>query len=655
MSKSASSLLRYSSAVASIALATLIWLPLQVALKADRPFTPFYAAVILTAWYGGFGPALLAVVLGTLSAACFFLPPENSLAITRTTDWIGLGLYSFVGLASALFSESQRGAQRRAEASAQDALQKQRELEREIEERQRAEEGLRCVTAGVQCILWHADVVEREDGQLSWELKVLDEAAARRFLPVALLDGCGFVPSWYESRLPEDKARMDAYAQREVRASRSYHQEFRCRMASGAIRWLSEDVQIRAEAPGRWHAVGVCTDVTERKHLEAELQDRAEALAEADRRKDDFMALLGHELRNPLGAINNAVQVLLRGSVDQAAGQRALEVLHRQVAHQARLVDDLLDVARINRGKVFLEREWLDLRWAVRHTLEDHRGALEATGLSLRLELPEEPVWFAGDRIRLAQVLGNLLTNAAKFTDAGGQVTVRLTTEADGSRAAVTVRDSGIGIEPKLLPRLFESFTQADPGLARSQGGLGLGLALVRGLVELHGGHVRAASDGLGHGAAFTFTLPLAGNEAPCRQEPTPPPPRVLPRRILVVEDNRDAAETLRDLLQMAGHEVTLAFTGPAGVDAARRLRPEVVLCDIGLPGLDGYAVARAVRQDAATAAAYLIALSGYGQEEDRRRSREAGFHQHLIKPINYGELEALLISFPPAKQGAAP
>jgi signal transduction histidine kinase/CheY-like chemotaxis protein len=636
-------LLRFGGAVLSVVAATLIWQPLSAGMGAHRPFAPFTVAVILTACFGGLAPALLALALGALSAAYFFIPPPDSLTITSAPDLFGLGLYVFVGLTTALCSEAQHAAQRRSEAFALDLLEKQHELARVIEERQQAEERLRRVIGGARCILWHADVTaEGEDG-LSWDLRVVDEEAAQRFLPVALIDGHGFVPSWYESRLPDDKARMRAHAEVEVRAGRSYRQEFRCRMANGDVRWLEEDVQIRTLAPGRWHAVGVCTDITDRKRLEAELEQRAQALAEADRRKEAFLGILGHELRNPLAAISNALQVLHRSRADRPAGERALEVLQRQVAYQARLVDDLLDIARINQGRVALEREWLDLRWAVRHTLEDHRGALEATGLSLRLELPEEPVWFAGDRTRLAQVLGNLLSNAAKFTDAGGQVTVRLTTDADAAQAAVTVRDTGIGIDPAMLPHVFESFAQAGRDPVRNRGGLGLGLALVKGLVELHGGEVRAESAGLGKGAAFTLTLPLAQTEA-ARVQTDEAPGRSAPRRcILVVDDNRDAAETLRDLLEMAGHRVALAYSGPAAIEAARRILPEVILCDIGLPGLDGYEVARAVREHAGTAGARLIAVSGFGQEEDRRRSQEAGFERHLTKPINYEELEQLL------------
>ena len=392
------------------------------------------------------------------------------------------------------------------------------------------------------------------------------------------------------------------------------------------------------------------TDISARKRLEEELRQRAEELAAADRRKDEFLAMLAHELRNPLGASSNALQLMRRLGTSDPALQRATSVIERQVQHQVRIVDDLLDVSRVSRGKIALQREWRDLAWVIRHTGEDHRPAFEAAGLTLLLELPQEPVWFAGDRTRLTQVLANLLTNAAKFTNAGGQVTIRLTTDADGSQAALTVGDTGIGIDPQMLPHVFESFAQADRSLDRSRGGLGLGLALVKGLIELHGGVVRADSPGLGCGAEFSFTLPLEPVSAPYREVAVCPDPPVRCCRILVVEDNRDAAETLRDVLELSGHEVMLAFSGPEGVAAARRVPPEVVLCDIGLPGFDGYAVAQALRQDPVTAAARLIALTGYGHEEDRCRSQEAGFERYLVKPVNLAALEGLLAALPAAR-----
>jgi PAS domain S-box-containing protein len=363
---------------------------------------------------------------------------------------------------------------------------------------------------------------------------------------------------------------------------------------------------------------------------------------EADRQKGEFLAMLAHELRNPLAPIKNALHILrLRGD-DPAAAAKAREVMDRQVTHLARLVDDLLDVTRVSTGKVRLRAERLDLAGVARQAAADHRAAYEAKGVSLAVRAPDGPVWVSGDPTRLAQIADNLLTNARKFTPAGGEVVVTVG-EGAGGGAALAVRDTGAGIDPDMLGRLFEPFAQADRTLDRTAGGLGLGLAIVKGLAALHGGTVRAESEGLGRGATFTVTLPtLAGPEAP---DPGPPaedrPARRL--RVLLVEDHRDAADSLRLVLEASGHRVEVAYTGPDGVRAAAASRPEVVICDIGLPGLDGYAVARALRRHPATAAARLIALTGYGTDDDRRRAEEAGFDDHLIKPADPAALEALL------------
>jgi PAS domain S-box-containing protein len=394
-----------------------------------------------------------------------------------------------------------------------------------------------------------------------------------------------------------------------------------------------------ADVPDGW--VAVITDITDRKRAE-------DALKEADRRKDEFLAMLAHELRNPLAPIRNSVQVLkLLGSSDPKQAQ-ARDVIERQVAHMARLIDDLLDVSRITRGNILLRKGKLDLVALVRAAVEDHRRLLEETGLTLAVELPDRPLWMEGDPTRLAQVVGNLLHNANKFTDAGGAVRVRLTVEAGGETAVLSVRDSGIGLEPDILGRLFEPFSQADRSLDRSRGGLGLGLALVKGLVELHGGTVQASSPGPGGGAEFVLRLPLS---APLKETGRPTPAAASSRqalRVLVIEDRRDTAESLRMLLELLGHQVAVAYTGAPGLQTARSFHPDVVLCDIGLPGgMDGYAVARALRADGELFEVPLIAMSGYGQEEDQRRARQAGFDRHLTKPVDPQVLTQLLDALP--------
>ncbi|HYO11627.1 MAG TPA: MEDS domain-containing protein [Thermoanaerobaculia bacterium] len=377
-------------------------------------------------------------------------------------------------------------------------------------------------------------------------------------------------------------------------------------------------------------------------------QQRA-ALERADRAKESMLTMLAHELRNPLGTISNAIQVLrLKGSGDQT-WQRAIDAAERQVLHQALLIDDLLEASRVTRGQVELNCEDLDLVELVRETIEGYREALIHAGLELDLELPvEERLPVRGDRLRLSQALSNFLQNAAKFTPPGGRVTVRAAVGADGKRAEVSVRDTGAGIEPEVLPQVFEIFTQADRSLDRSMGGLGVGLAVVKGLIELHGGEVKAQSEGPGRGAEFSFHLPLLATAAAAQSARTAVRAEESPsangtRRILVVEDNPDAAATMRDFLELSGHEVELAANGADGLEAARQFHPQVVLCDLGLPGMDGFEVAARLRRDPATASAKLIAVTGYGREEDRRRSKEAGFDLHLTKPVDPAQLRAVL------------
>jgi CheY-like chemotaxis protein/two-component sensor histidine kinase len=313
-------------------------------------------------------------------------------------------------------------------------------------------------------------------------------------------------------------------------------------------------------------------------------------------------------------------------------------------------VDDLLDVSRITRGKIVLRKERLDLGRLVRVVTGDARPAFERGGLTVDLELPELPVWVLGDTTRLTQVLENLLQNAIKFTNQSGRVSVGVSTDADQGQAVLTIRDTGIGIKPGILPHLFETFTQADRSLDRSKGGLGLGLALVKGLVELHNGNVHAWSAGPGTGAVFTVRLPLEPEPAALLAVPKTAPNRPAHRlRILVIEDNRDAADSLRMLLEPYGYEVTVAYSGPEGLRAAEQRQPHVVLCDIGLPGLNGYDVAGELRRKPATASARLIAVTGYGAEDDRRRCQEVGFDAHLVKPVDPDALIGLLFPRQPA------
>ena len=390
-------------------------------------------------------------------------------------------------------------------------------------------------------------------------------------------------------------------------------------------------------------AAKIARDIGRQKRLEEELRQRADALAEAGQQKDQFLAMLAHELRNPLAPLLTGLHLLRQPQAPAETRERTREMMERQLRHLSRLVDDLLDVSRIVRGRVQLCKERLDLGQLARTASEDRRPTLERAGLTLVLETPETAAWVAGDATRLTQIVNNLLDNAVKFADGGRNVAVRVRADAEHRRAVLSVRDDGMGIEAELLSRLFAPFAQADRSLDRARGGLGLGLALVKGLAELHGGSVEALSEGTGRGAEFIVRLPLEGEPPALAEMAAAPPSRGRRRRILIVEDNRDSADSLRILLQLLGHEVQVAYTGPAGVEAAKEWRPDIVLCDIGLPGLDGYGVARELRLNPITARVRLLALTGYGHDDDRRRSREAGFDHHLVKPADPGELQRLL------------
>jgi len=370
------------------------------------------------------------------------------------------------------------------------------------------------------------------------------------------------------------------------------------------------------------------------------------AQREADQRKDEFIAILAHELRNPLAPVRAAVEIVLRIDGLQPAQRRACEVIARQVAHMARLIDDLLDVSRIARGKMPLHRERCDLVVIARQTAADYLDTLEAMGLALVIEATPEPIWVDCDPVRLSQMMANLLSNAMRFTDRGGQVRLRVEADVVTGMARVGVIDTGIGIAPELLSKLFDPFGQAHQDLARSKGGLGLGLALTRGLAQMHGGTVEACSEGLGHGATFTLTLPLRAPEAPGQALAEPMKGTLNALRILVIEDNVDAAQSLADLLTLLGHEVRVAFDGERGVQAAQGDRPDVVISDIGLPGaIDGYGVAARLRALPEFAGVRLIALSGYVDAQARARAHQAGFDAHIAKPADLSVLEAALRS----------
>jgi two-component system, sensor histidine kinase len=398
---------------------------------------------------------------------------------------------------------------------------------------------------------------------------------------------------------------------------------------------------VRSALRARRHQYDIRDALVERKRAAEELARQAAQLREADRRKDEFLATLAHELRNPLAPIRTGLDVLKRMPHSEAAN-RAREMMDRQVGQMVRLIDDLMDVSRITLGKVTLKKERLTLRTVVDVAIETSRPLIDASHHTLVVDLPQEAIWVDADRTRLAQVLGNLLNNAAKYTPTGGQIAI--VAGRDGDAAFVRIQDNGIGIARENISEAFELFSQLNRPLDRLHGGLGIGLALVKRLMDMHDGSVAAESEGVGRGTAVTIRLPAtpAASEA-ASALPAAGGPNAEARRILVVDDNVDAAESLSMLLESLGHDIRMAHTGPAALKTALDFGPDLVLLDIGLPGLSGYEVARRFRADEKLAPAMLVAVTGWGSDEDRKKASDAGFDVHLTKPIEMTAIERVL------------
>jgi len=436
---------------------------------------------------------------------------------------------------------------------------------------------------------------------------------------------------------------VEAMAAQALRGEALYDTEFRIITPDGRLLWIADKARLRRDPSGRpRHLTGISVDITERKRSE-------QLLLEADRRKNEFLAMLAHELRNPLAPIRSAAHVLrLLGPEDEKL-KWARDVIERQVLHMTRLIDDLLDISRISRGRIQLQKVPVGIASVVAGARETVRPLTEARNQSVDIVMPAEPGSVLGDETRLIQVLSNLLNNAVKFTPEGGRITLTVSTLAQ--EVFITVRDTGIGIPAHMLERVFDLFTQLDSSLERSEGGLGIGLTLVKNLVEMQGGTVWARSEGRGKGSEFTVRLPLLPETPQLRPAPTAdrdePAPASRRLRILVVDDNRDAAQSLCMLLDLLGHETRAAHDGPSGLDITKEFRPQAVFIDIGMPGMSGYEVCGRLRKLSHTQDVVCVALTGFGAEEDRERSRDAGFDHHLVKPLEIAALRDLLLQIP--------
>jgi PAS domain S-box-containing protein len=485
--------------------------------------------------------------------------------------------------------------------------------------------------------------------QLIW---VTNEEGAVEYVNQQFVEYTGYRPeqligptAWRKALHPDDLERCLVDWTTATANEQPFETEYRLRRARDeSWRWhLTRAVPVKDDHGRVLKWIGTCTDIEDQKQIQASLRLSEERILEASRRKDEFVAMLGHELRNPLAPILGVVRLLK--DRDRERCPREISIVERQALHMARLLDDLLDLGRISRGRVQLRKQRQQLATIVDHAIEATLPLVEERGHTLVVDVPRTGLAVEVDPARLSQVISNLVNNAAKYTTHGGRITVRASRVAN--EIVVSVTDTGIGIPADKLPHVFELFAQGDRSLDRSEGGLGIGLTVVKTLVEMHGGTVVASSDGPGRGSELVVRLPAAthADEAPSPPCAGPADEPVQPsrRRVLVVDDNADVIAVLSDFLTWKGFEVEIATDGPAALEAARRLRPDAMLLDIGLPIMDGYEVARELRADPSFATTRLIALTGYGQQSDRERAYAAGIQHHLVKPIDFAQLLSYL------------
>jgi signal transduction histidine kinase/ActR/RegA family two-component response regulator len=655
------------------------WILLSPVIGDRVPFITFFPMIFLVAWWGGFRPTLFATFLSALLLAYAILEPTYSFHIERPEYRIGLVVFIAVALATGWLGENLHAARWAAEHAADKAIGEREQLSVSMTDRKRVEEALSFLAEASNTLAaladrestlrqavrlpipyladWCVIYVVDENGAIDYHAHAhrdpSKESLLDRMLAGSPLDWTSNTAtvqslrtgqSQLMSELPE--AFLDSVAQSEE------HRAIIRELGPRAV--ISVPLKIRERIVG---VMGLVSCDERRQYTKREVR-LAESLAErvstavdnarlfhavkeASRQKDEFLAMLAHELRNPLAAIRYAI-ALGQLSPDEPTGE-LFEVIDRQTQNLGHLIDDLLDVSRISRDKVTLRKEHIDLATIVNRAAVMARPLMDQKRHEFVLDLAQQPLPVYVDATRAEQIVANLLTNAAKYTGEGGRVTLRLF--RDDGAAIIKVVDTGIGLPPEMLTRVFDLFAQADRTLDRSEGGLGIGLTVARRLAEMHGGSISAASEGLGNGSTFTVRLPLAetavvADAVPGKVVRRNGAPRKL--RILVVDDHRDAANSCALLLRAMGHEVEIAFDGIAAIEHAREFKPQVLLLDIGLPAMNGYDVARTLRSEGFEQAV-MVAVSGYGQPEDRKRSHDAGFDHHLVKPVDQATLSAVL------------
>lgn len=612
------------------------------------PFLPYFIVVTICALYGGYIPGFFATFLGGLAGYYIFVPPPYGFS-THLADLVALATFLSVCIITSILCESLYQTQsryRRECRRAQDELQERVELQnllaRITTAQMKAEERFRIAQEVSMTGFVIANAIRDDNCKITDFCWDYINPAAAEIMPDAAAVGKTFREIYRPSKPLEgiiqilsqvietgDPVKMD-FLWDTV--------EFRGWLALHVVK-VQDGVAISFD------------DITREKEIQKELELRIEEMAQADRRKDEFLAILAHELRNPLAPLRNALQIMRIAGDRRDLVLQARETMDRQVDQLVRLVDDLLDISRINYGKITLNKTTVETGKILQDAIDAATPAIDAAGIRLHLAVPCEPLPLNGDSIRLVQIFSNILNNAIKYTPRDGDIFI--SAEKSGHMAIIKIRDTGPGIDPAILPRIFDIFCQGREPAARIHGGLGIGLALVKRLVELHGGAVVAASEGRNKGSEFTVTLPLAHLKASAK---TPPQESLIDtrehgqepahhpaHRIVVIDDNKDAAETLGLLLKHHGADVRLAFDGESGLELIEDYHPDLAIVDIGLPEMSGHDVVRHLRGSAWGKNIRCVALSGWGKEDDKKKSREAGFDNHLVKPVSTEEIEQLL------------